>query len=300
MMPARTMSPHLDRRSRVVVLPTLSSTSQAHLRWRVPHPRLEPFVVGHWVRSANFQPSEPTAQFLRFPCVNLLGDADSISVQGLQLTRFSLPGSDRSVVYGTNLRPGAFAAFTAYPRPLLNDRRVPLQVVFGTAGWRVSNELTAAAGREDEDRYFDQLERFLLSREPRVDARYALVREVESAMLDGSGGESVGGLAQQSGVSLSTLQRAFVSCVGVTPKWMLRRYRLQRAVERLSTAALIDMASLAVDLGYCDQAHFTRDFREEVGMPPGEYLRACRARGESHQREGDRSLSTWDRCLPAQ
>ena len=31
------------------------------------------------------------------------------------------------------------------------------------------------------------------------------------------------------------------------------------------------MADLAAELGYADQAHFTRDFRALVGVPPSKY-----------------------------
>ena len=39
-----------------------------------------------------------------------------------------------------------------------------------------------------------------------------------------------------------------------------------------------DLSQLAADLGYCDQAHFTRAFTGAVGMPPGSYVRWCRDR----------------------
>ena len=36
----------------------------------------------------------------------------------------------------------------------------------------------------------------------------------------------------------------------------------------------VALAELAADLGYADQAHFTRDFGKVVGQPPGDYRRS--------------------------
>ena len=38
-----------------------------------------------------------------------------------------------------------------------------------------------------------------------------------------------------------------------------------------------DLAGLATPLGWFDQAHFSRDFRSVVGVPPSAYLRQARA-----------------------
>ncbi len=76
-----------------------------------------------------------------------------------------------------------------------------------------------------------------------------------------------------SGLSLRLLQRHFLQYVGVNPKWVIQRYRLHEAAERLK-AGPVDLTALA--LGYFDQAHFTRDFRAIVGKPPGAWSRQFR------------------------
>ena len=75
-------------------------------------------------------------------------------------------------------------------------------------------------------------------------------------------------LVFRSGLPLRTLQRRFVRAVIVTPKWVLLRYRLHEAAERLNSAPSTSLATLAADLGYADQAHFARDFRATIGVPP--------------------------------
>jgi AraC-like DNA-binding protein len=70
-----------------------------------------------------------------------------------------------------------------------------------------------------------------------------------------------------------TLQRLFATYVGVSPKWVIQRYRLHEAAEQLAADPSINQASLAAELGYSDQAHFVRDFKRIVGMTPAAYAK---------------------------
>ena len=70
-----------------------------------------------------------------------------------------------------------------------------------------------------------------------------------------------------------SLQRTFNKYVGVSPKWVIRRYRLQEAAEALACGHAESMRDLALRLGYFDQAHFIRDFKAVVGKTPHAYAR---------------------------
>lgn len=45
----------------------------------------------------------------------------------------------------------------------------------------------------------------------------------------------------------------------------------------IATEPGLDLAALASDLGYTDQAHLTRDLRRVGGVTPGAYLRSLAA-----------------------
>lgn len=77
------------------------------------------------------------------------------------------------------------------------------------------------------------------------------------------------GLAAAMGVSARTVQRVARRYVGLTPAAMLRRRRLQDAAGRVRAGE--PLAAVATDLGYSDQAHLTRDFREVLGLTPGRW-----------------------------
>ena len=86
---------------------------------------------------------------------------------------------------------------------------------------------------------------------------------------------TIGSLAATHGVSPRSLQRAFQRLVGLGPKWVLLRYRLHEAAERIATGEANDLTELALDLGYFDVAHFTRQFTAAMGQSPGAYARRC-------------------------
>jgi AraC-like DNA-binding protein len=72
-----------------------------------------------------------------------------------------------------------------------------------------------------------------------------------------------------------TLQRLFARYVGVSPKWVLRRYRLHEAAAVLATHQDRPWAEVAAELGYYDQSHFIRDFTAAIGLTPVAYAQAC-------------------------
>lgn len=83
-------------------------------------------------------------------------------------------------------------------------------------------------------------------------------------------------LARLGGVTPRTLQRMFVSCAGVSPTWVIRRFRLIEAAELVSGGESVDWAAVAADLGYSDQSHLTRDFTATIGTSPAAYAASNR------------------------
>jgi AraC-like DNA-binding protein len=77
-------------------------------------------------------------------------------------------------------------------------------------------------------------------------------------------------LARVSKMSLRAFERQFLASFHLTPQKYLRKIRLRMASRALvySTQAL---AELALNCGFADQSHFTREFRRQFGRPPREY-----------------------------
>jgi transcriptional regulator GlxA family with amidase domain len=88
---------------------------------------------------------------------------------------------------------------------------------------------------------------------------------------------SVAEIAGAAAMSSEQLERAMRRTMGVSPKQLVLRFRLEEAMRRLrETDAPI--AHVASECGYYDQSAFSRQFKRVVGMSPGAY-RGDRATG---------------------
>ncbi len=121
------------------------------------------------------------------------------------------------------------------------------------------------------------IEHFLRERLPAPDPTVALIDTIVAEIFARREIQRVEDLAAGFGYSARSLQRLFSDYFGVSPKWVLRRYRLQEAADRLSEGRARSLEALALELGYFDQAHFNRDFKSLVGRTPAEYARQAAA-----------------------
>ena len=184
-----------------------------------------------------------------------------------------LSGTGRAL--GIRFRPGGFRPFYGQPACRLNDRVIPAREVFGP---RADTECAAAlAPGADDAAMVAAAERLLRGFGPVTDPLAVQVAEIADRINADPGLLRVAALAEDLGMSERRLQRLFTEYVGVPPKWVMRRARLLEAARRVDDGEAVDWATLAVDLGYADQAHLTRDFTETLGMPPARY--ATRAAG---------------------
>lgn len=96
----------------------------------------------------------------------------------------------------------------------------------------------------------------------------SVVAAVEEHMEDPD--FSVETLAATVHISTSQLTRKLRALIDQTPGRLIRSFRLQRAADLLQAGAG-NVATIAYRLGFSDQAHFSRSFKKQFGVPPSEY-----------------------------
>ena len=234
-----------------------------------PSTDLAGFVELHWLVAWDLRGSEPyLAETLPHPSVHLVFEPGSAVVHGIWTHRFSRRLEGKGWGLGTKFRPGAFEPFSRLPVAELTDRAVPLREALGPDGAELERDVRAAGDNEDER--VVAVEDFLRRRLPGPDPARDTAMELAEAMLQAPAGTGVDELARAHGLSARTLQRLFRRYLGVPPKWVLQRYRLHAAAEHIATGDR-DLARMAQELGYFDQAHFSKDFKALVGRTPADY-----------------------------
>ena len=240
-----------------------------------PAPDLADLVERHWVVSWELPPGRTASvTLLPHPCVNLVLDRGRLGVAGVGRDRFSYTYRGTGRVFGVKFRPGAFLPFLGRPLVEITGSVLPAERLWGPAAGALATRLTATAG---VDGLIGLAEEFLRARWPPDDPQVELVGRIVAAMLHDRTISRVDDVTERFGLTARTLQRLFQRYVGVSPKWVLRRYRLHEAAAALAREQHRPWAEVAADLGYFDQSHFIRDFTAAIGLTPGAYAQACRA-----------------------
>ena len=196
---------------------------------------------------------------------------EAVVVTGVIAHRFDVTVRDEGWVFGVKFRPGGLASLAGVNARELRDVTVSASEIFDAATVAELDEL-GPQHSTDECRVRADIVLGRLATSP--DDDYRLLLDVVTTMLEDRSLVRVAQVEERCGIGTRALQRLFQRYVGVSPKWVLARYRIHDAVTDLDAGYAGTLADLAARYGWFDQAHFTREFTDLVGVPPGEYQRA--------------------------
>jgi AraC-like DNA-binding protein len=272
----------IEPTARGVLRPAETAATAGLRRDTVVSPALAPFVERYWSVRWDLTGRPPfRSEVLSHPSVNVSVESGdhprfgvelpAVLVHGVVTRRFTVDLVGVGRVTAVKFRPGGFRAFTGV-LPARNGV-APLRGELGVD----PDRLRAAVLAEDDDADRTAvLDAALAPHAPDPDPAYLDLLAVVERMVEDRSLVRVDQVAALAGTSTRSLQRAFAGYVGVSPKAVLARYRLQDAAALIDAGEVDDLAALAADLGWFDQAHFSRDFRAVVGVPPSAYLARAR------------------------
>jgi AraC-like DNA-binding protein len=240
---------------------------------RAPAPSLAAFASSVWIQQVG---DRPVAQRhlphggAEVRCVlgeapRLLGPLTASTYQEIHA---------RGTVVGVRLRPGVLGGLVGLPADELVD-----QDIAGTEVWRDLARLTDLLGEAATPRIaLDQLQSFVARSAGEPDP---LVDEAVRRLMPWHAAGPAG-LPALLSISERQLRRRCRAAVGVGPKGLHRILRFQGFVARVRAsidrpdAPEVALARWAVEAGYHDQAHLSRECRRLLGVTPGEYIAQSR------------------------
>jgi AraC-like DNA-binding protein len=254
----------------------------SHVIFRYP-PEAEfaGLVQRFWIPVWSVPPgAEAPQKVLQYPVSLLVVSGEYARFYGVVsgLSTTTLTGKGWAV--GLMCEPAA-GFLLAGPMAGYTDRFVDLPEVLGPPGTELVERVRAAmapdpaateAHRTAMAAFGDALRPFLP-----VDREGSLVNRMVAFVESRSDVTRVREVCDEFALSERALQRLLLRRLGLTPKWLIQRRRLQEAAERLRSGATT-AAEVAAALGYADQPHFIRDFSRVTSMTPGEFAALHRNR----------------------
>jgi AraC-like DNA-binding protein len=236
-----------------------------HLRRR-PAPDLVHWIAHYWIVSWDLRGREPHLQeTVPHPNFHLVWENETATVSGVYTDKFTRRLEGQSRVFGVKFTPGGFHPFLNASASTLANRTIPAERIFGADAGVLQ---AALAGSGNEARQVQAANAFFRARVPAPDQTIGLAGQLVGRILSEPDIKTVEDLAIRTGIGKRSMQRIFSEYVGVSPKWVIRRYRLHELIERFNSGDPLDWPQLALELGYFDQAHLINDFRSIVGCSP--------------------------------
>lgn len=78
-------------------------------------------------------------------------------------------------------------------------------------------------------------------------------------------------LSEKFSINAKKIERAFVNEIGLSAKLFSRIIRFNNARQLMEQNPDISLSSVAYEIGYADQSHFNKNFRELFGLTPAEF-----------------------------
>jgi AraC-like DNA-binding protein len=242
-----------------------------------PADDLKAFIEHCWIVAWDLRGLDPYVQkTLPYPCAHLVFDAGKTAIFGVMRGAFEYRLEGQGRVLGVRFRPGGFRSLLGAPLATITDRTIPLARVYELDSAAAETTVLAAA---DDAGMIQCVEAILRTRMPPADETVDLVHGIIGRIESDRTINRVDELVVRVDLGARALQRLFSDYVGVTPKWVIRRFRLHDAASRLANSEGVNLTHLAHELGYSDQAHFARDFKAIVGRSPSDYQRSAAGAG---------------------
>lgn len=264
----------------------------------LPAPLLRPYIVGyHLIKQeaegnvnlavSNMPPFPASGLCFNYvyeePVAIVRGEKDLILPSSFVFSpiteRYQVNCGRKNCTLVVQFRLGKFYEFFGWPIRLFNGQPVQLDETSLRGPFQeVLEQLRESGGMPA---LVQAIEQFLLQRLRKAPLPGSKLEAPLSLIACKRRHLRIGELARLAGCSPRHLRRLFGDYLGISPQAFLRIFRFYQALRLLKTGDFENLATLALESGYYDQAHFTHDFKLYAGEAPQQFLERHSALSDS-------------------
>ncbi len=223
-----------------------------------------------WVQEIGDGDDDYAQPVLPDASIDVISGGANVIVAGPATRPFTAPLVPGSLTVGVRFRPGAAPPLLGVTAAELRDDEITVGELWGAAGEVIAAHTTDAPDwRARLDVLVDGLVDRLDDASPVDPVATGIARTLAEHP-----GQPLRRLAGDAALSERQLRRRVEAAVGYPPRMLARILRFQRFLD-LARSALPgrrDLARVAAEVAYADQAHLTRESRRLAGLPPGALL----------------------------
>jgi AraC-like DNA-binding protein len=208
-------------------------------------------------------------------------------VIGPQLKQLLLYSNGLTALVAARFQPWGLSAFSKVTPADLVDKVIPAAQVLGSDNATLSARLATESTRDTKLQLFID---HLLHTQRRPHTDFETIQRMTAELQLHHGTQRIALLARQFGISTRQLERQFTGLTGLPPKLFAKILRFNHARELIQENPDISLASVAYEVGYADQAHFSRNFRALFQFTPAQFKARIKA-FQSSSNAADRDVA---------
>ena len=251
--------------------PSPAPSLPAYAEWR-PTRELASHACCVWAHAAG--PSGHVQRVLPDGCTDIVWMGDErLVVAGPATGHVFADIPAHATIVGVRFGPGAGGAALGLPAREVRDCSLDLAALWGPTASELAERLAAAPA----DGQLMLLAGAVAERLREASPPDTLIARAARSL---GAGRSVIEAGREVGLGERHLRRRFHDAVGYGPKRLQRVLRLHRFLHAAEASDEAELARIAVEAGYFDQSHLTRECAELTGLPPGALLASRQPRPE--------------------
>jgi len=257
---------------------------------QAPPADLSPFVLEFWEYDVSPAVDYLPMQIYPNGCVLLRFNVTALGVEPV-IYGPSLRNAMKSLflpewtIFGAALRPNMAYHLLGLSLSELSDQRLNMESVWPNRTEVICSKIAQAQSFSERTVVFSQFLRNAMRCD--VEPSNDFLNVFHDIVTMPEAGPNLDGILKRHGTNGRMMRRHFAKYLGIGPKRMERLVRFQRGLDLMRRDSDVNLALISNQLGYSDQAHFSRECQAMVGMTPSRFASGVGCMG-------DKSLDLWN------